>query len=109
MDCARRRVADGGRFRPGSVPRVRRRAPVTPEQAAAFTAANEVGGAVLTPEAVSTLVVGLVFAAGLVWYAWVVYRSYEAWGRERMTFFELGGKVLRATLVVMLLGWLVSS
>lgn len=82
---------------------------MTPEQATAFAAANEVGGAALTPEAVSMLVVGLVFAAGLVWYAWVVYRSYEAWGRERMTFFELGGKVLRATLVVTLLGWLVSS
>ena len=82
---------------------------MTPEQTAAFAAANAVGGAVLTPEAVSALVVGLLFASGLVWYAWVVYRSYEAWGRERMTLFDFGGKILRATLVVMLLGWLVSS
>ena len=82
---------------------------MTPDQTAAFTAANAVGGAVLTPGTVSTLVVGLLFASGLVWYAWVVYRSYEAWGRERMTLFDFGGKILRATLVVMLLGWLVSS
>lgn len=82
---------------------------MTPAQTAAFAAANEVGGAVVTPETVSTLVVGLVFAAALVWYAWVVYRSYEAWGRQRMTFFELGGKVLRATFVLTLLGWLASS
>ncbi len=109
MDWAGRAAAGGGRrVRAGSVG-ARRRRPVTPEQTAAFVAANEVGGAVVTPEQVSALVAGLVFAAGLVWYAWVVYRAYEAWGRARMTFFELGGKVLRATLVVTLLGWLASS
>lgn len=81
---------------------------MTAAQTAAFTAANEVGGATLTPDAVSALLMGLAFVVGLLWYAWVVYRSYEAWGRRRMTFFELGGKVVRATFVMMLFGWLLT-
>ena len=57
---------------------------MTPEQTAAFGAANLTGLGPLAPGDVLALVAGLVFGAVLLWFAWVLYRSYEAWGRGRM-------------------------
>lgn len=81
---------------------------MTPAQTAAFGAANLTGGGPLAPGDVLALVAGLVFGAALLWFAWVAYRSYEAWGRGRMDAFEAGGKILRATFVLVLVGWLVT-
>ncbi len=81
---------------------------MTPEQVAAFEAANRTGGGALAPGDVLALVAGLVFGAVLVWFAWVLYRSYEAWGRGRMDAFDAGAKLLRATFVLVLVGWLVT-
>ena len=80
---------------------------MTPEQVAAFGAAN-MTGTPLAPGDVLALVAGLVFGAVLLWFAWVLYRSYEAWGRGRMDAFDAGGKLLRATFVLVLVGWLVT-
>ena len=81
---------------------------MTPEQVAAFGAANLTGGGPLAPGDVLALVAGLVFGAALLWFAWVLYRAYEAWGRGRMDAFDAGGKLLRATFVLVLVGWLVT-
>ena len=81
---------------------------MTPEQAAAFSAANLTGGVAIAPGDVLALVAGMTFGAVLLWYAWVLYRSYEAWGRGRMEAFDVGGKLLRATFVLVLVGWLVT-
>ena len=81
---------------------------MTAEQVAAFEAANLIGGGPLAPGDVLALVAGLVFGAALLWFAWVLYRSYEAWGRGRMDAFDAGGKLLRATFVLVLVGWLVT-
>ena len=81
---------------------------MTAEQVAAFEAANLTGSGPLAPGDVLALIVGLVFGAALVWFAWVLYRSYEAWGRGRMAAFDAGAKLLRATFVLVLVGWLVT-
>lgn len=81
---------------------------MTADQVAAFGAANRTGAAALAPGDVLALVAGLVFGAALLWFAWVLYRSYEAWGRGRMDAFDAGGKLLRATFVLVLVGWLVT-
>ena len=81
---------------------------MTPAQTAAFEAANLTGTGPLAAADVLALVAGLVFGAALVWFAWVLYRAYEAWGRGRMDAFDAGGKLLRATFVLVLVGWLVT-
>ena len=81
---------------------------MTDEQAAAFSAANLTGGAAIAPGDVLAVIAGLVLGAALLWFAWVLYRAYEAWGRGRMDAFDAGGKLLRATFVLVLVGWLVT-
>ena len=81
---------------------------MTPAQTAAFGAANLTAGGPLAPDDVLAVVAGLVFGTVLLWFAWVLYRSYEAWGRGRMEAFDAGGKLLRATFVVVVVGWLVT-
>ena len=81
---------------------------MSPAQTAAFGAANRVGGGAFAPDDVMAVVAGLTFGAALLWYAWVAYRAYAAWGRGRLGALDAGGLLLRATFVLVLVGWLVT-
>ena len=73
---------------------------MTANQESAFRGANT-GNSAFTEVESSFLIAGTASVLVLTWFAWIVFSSYKAWGRQRMSGDEAGGQVLRALLVTL--------
>ena len=69
------------------------------EQVAAFQAN---GG--FTPAAVSTVVLGFVFAVVLLWGVWAMRAAYVGWAEQRLTQRQLLGVIVRFVAMYLVLG-----
>jgi len=74
---------------------------MTAEQSAAFTAAS--GG--VSPAALLTAIAGIVLTLAFTWAAWVAYGAYRAWGEGAITFHDLMWALIRASALLMVLGF----
>jgi integrating conjugative element protein (TIGR03758 family) len=74
---------------------------MTPEQNAAFTAAT--GG--VSPAVMLTAIAGIVLTLAFSWSAWVAYGAYRAWGEGAIAFYDLIWALIRASALLMVLGF----
>lgn len=73
-------------------------------QASAFQAN---GG--FTPAAVSTVVLGIVFAVLLLWGAWAMRTAYTGWAEQRLSQRQFLGVVLRFVAIYVVLSFFLLS
>lgn len=73
-------------------------------QAAAFNAASGV-----TPQASSTLVIGVVIALSMLWGTWAFYSIYRGWATSNIDRGLAGSSVVRIILLLMILTFFVLS
>lgn len=76
----------------------------TPAQLNAFQAS---GG--FTPAAVSTLVLGVVFAVLLLWGAWAIRTAYAGWAEHRLTQRQFLAVVVRFVAMYLVLTYFLLS
>jgi len=76
---------------------------MSPVQEAAFTAAS--GGQ--TSSALLLAVAAILCTFGLVWLAWLGLRLFDRWSRRRSDTGHLLWHLVRAIVVVSVLGWFV--
>lgn len=74
------------------------------EQVAAFQAN---GG--FTPVAVSTVVLGFVFAVLLLWGVWAMRTAYVGWAEQRLTQRQFLGVIVRFVAMYLVLGFFLLS
>lgn len=78
--------------------------PMTADQNTAFEA-----NAGFTPSAVSTVVLGIVFAVLLVWGIWALRTAYAGWSEHRITQRQLVGVAMRFCAMYLVLTFLLLS
>lgn len=78
--------------------------PLSADQATAFQS-----NAGFTPSAVSTVVLGAVFAVLLVWGIWAMRTAYVGWSEHRITQRQLAGVAMRFCAMYLVLTFLLLS
>jgi integrating conjugative element protein (TIGR03758 family) len=73
---------------------------MTSEQSAAFRA-----GSGVTPDTVLIAIASVVLVLAFVWVIWVTLGSFRAWQDGQVGLFELVWAALRASIVLMVLGF----
>ena len=73
---------------------------MTAAQSAAFEA-----GSGVTPATLLTAIAGVVLTLGLVWVMWVTLGTFRAWQDGQVGVFDLAWSALRASIVLMVLGF----
>lgn len=73
---------------------------MTAAQVAAFQA-----GSGVVPASLLAAIAGLVLTLALVWASWLALGSFRAWQAGRIVLFELMWSLLRASIVLLVLGW----
>ncbi len=73
---------------------------MTAEQNAAFAA-----GAGVDPNTLLVAIAGITLTLGLVWAIWVTFGVFAAWQSGRASLFDLLWSVLRACIVLLVLGF----
>ena len=73
---------------------------MTASQHTAFQA-----GSGITPSAMLTAVASMVLVLAFVWVIWVVLGAFRAWQEGQATLFDLTWSTLRASIVLMVLGF----
>ncbi len=73
---------------------------MTPEQQAAFQA-----GSGVTPATLLLAIAGSVLVLVIVWVIWVTLGSFRAWQDGQLALFDLIWAALRASIVLMVLGF----
>ena len=73
---------------------------MTAAQRAAFEA-----GAGVPPSALLLAIAGITLTLSLVWAVWLTFGAFTAWQSGRATFFDLLRGVLRACIVLLVLGF----
>ncbi len=73
---------------------------MTPAQKAAFQA-----GSGITPGTLLTAIAGVVLVLGFVWVIWVTLGTFRAWQEGQVGVFDLGWGTLRASIVLLVLGF----
>lgn len=66
-------------------------------------------GAGFTPAAVSTVVLGIVFAVLLLWGAWAMRTAYTGWAEQRLSQRQFLGVVLRFVAIYVVLSFFLLS
>ena len=74
------------------------------DQVAAFTAN---GG--FAPGAVSTVVLGFVFAVLLLWGVWAMRTAYDGWAEQRLSQRQFLGVIVRFVAMYLVLGFFLLS
>ncbi|MFG1304672.1 TIGR03758 family integrating conjugative element protein [Xanthobacter autotrophicus] len=77
---------------------------MNPDQLTAFQAN---GG--FTPSAVSTVLIGAVFAVLLVWGVWALRVAYVGWSQERLSEHQLLGVAMRFAAIYLVLTFFLLS
>lgn len=75
---------------------------------AAQTSAFQASGG-FTPAAVSTVVLGIVFAVLLLWGVWAMRTAYTGWAEQRLTQRQFLGVVLRFVAIYVVLSFFLLS
>ena len=73
---------------------------MTPAQSAAFQA-----GSGITPGTLLTGIAGVVLVLAFVWVIWVTLGTFRAWQDGQVGVFDLTWGVLRASIVLLVLGF----
>ena len=73
---------------------------MTAAQSAAFQA-----GSGVTPAMLLTGIAGVVLTLAFVWVIWVTFGTLRAWQEGQVTLFDLIWAALRASIVLMVLGF----
>ncbi len=73
---------------------------MTPAQKAAFQA-----GSGITPGTLLTAIAGVVLVLGFVWVIWVTLGTFRAWQDRQVGVFDLMWGALRASIVLLVLGF----
>ena len=73
---------------------------MTPAQSAAFQA-----GSGITPGTLLTSIAGVVLVLALVWVIWVTLGTFRAWQEGQVGVFDLTWSALRASIVLLVLGF----
>ncbi len=73
---------------------------MTPAQSAAFQA-----GSGVTPGALLTTIASVVLVLTFVWVMWVTLGSFRAWQAGQVALFDLVWAALRASIVLLVLGF----
>ena len=73
---------------------------MTSAQSAAFQA-----GSGVTPGTLLTAIAGVVLVLAFVWVMWVTVGSFRAWQSGQVTLFDLIWAALRASIVLLVLGF----
>lgn len=73
---------------------------MTAAQNAAFTA-----GAGVTPGTLLVAIAGITLTLSLVWAMWLTYGAFGAWQSGRASLFDLSWQVIRACIVLLVLGF----
>lgn len=73
---------------------------MTAAQQAAFQA-----GSGITPATLLTAVASIVLMLAMVWVIWVALGTFRAWQEGQVTLFDLTWSTLRASIVLMVLGF----
>ena len=75
---------------------------MTPTQISAFQA-----GSGVTPNALLIAIASIVMVLAIVWVVWITFGVFRAWQEGQATLFDLTWSVLRASIVLMVLGFYV--
>ena len=73
---------------------------MTPAQSAAFQA-----GSGVTPETLLTTIASVALVLTFVWVIWVTVGSFRAWQDGQVALFDLVWAALRASIVLLVLGF----
>ena len=73
---------------------------MTPAQSAAFQA-----GSGITPGTLLTGIAGVVLVLAFVWVIWVTLGTFRAWQDGQVVLFDLTWGALRASIVLLVLGF----
>ncbi len=73
---------------------------MTPAQSAAFQA-----GSSITPASLLTAIAGVVLVLAFVWVMWVTLGTFRAWQDGQVEVFDLVWSALRASIVLLVLGF----
>jgi integrating conjugative element protein (TIGR03758 family) len=73
---------------------------MTPAQSAAFQA-----GSGVTPSTLLTAIASLVIVLAFVWVMWVTLGTFRAWQNGQAVLFDVVWSALRASIVLMVLGF----
>ena len=73
---------------------------MTPTQISAFQA-----GSGVTPNALLIAIASIVMVLAIVWGVWITFGVFRAWQEGQATLFDLTWSVLRASIVLMVLGF----
>ena len=73
---------------------------MTGAQQAAFQA-----GSGITPATMLTSIASMVLVLAFVWVIWVTFGTFRAWQGGQATVFDLTSSTLRASIVLMVLGF----
>ena len=75
---------------------------MTADQNTAFQA-----GSGFTPATLSTGIASIILVLAFVWTIWVTLGTFRAWQNGQMVLFDLAWSILRASIVLMVLGFYV--
>ena len=73
---------------------------MSPAQNATFQA-----GSGITPDTLLTAIASMILVLTFVWVIWVVVGTFRAWQEGQATVFDLTWSTLRASIVLMVLGF----
>ncbi|MCY4129546.1 MAG: TIGR03758 family integrating conjugative element protein [Gammaproteobacteria bacterium] len=75
---------------------------MTAQQRLAFEA-----GSGVTPEALLLAIAGITLSLAFLWVTWIAFGTFKAWQDGNASFFDLVWNVLRASIVLLVLGFYV--